>query len=237
MTEEEAPLYRRLADTLRRDIAGGRLRAGDALPTEKRLCEEHAVSRHTAREALRLLTEEGLIERRQGAGSVVAAPPAATFAQPTGDFDTILQYARDATFVLDGAADAAPAELAALGLTGSYRRFDGVRELAGQPPVALASIYVATALAPPDAVIDRLEESVSEWIERHHDTWIERVSQRIEAVALDAADAARLGVEPGSPALGTERRYHDAAGRVVMLSLSRHPAARFAYIIDMRRRR
>ncbi len=39
------------------------------LPSENQLCEQYHMSRQTVRTALRLLTEEGLIEKRRGSGS------------------------------------------------------------------------------------------------------------------------------------------------------------------------
>ncbi len=237
MAERPPPRYRRLADALRAAIASGRLGVGDLLPTEMELCARHGVSRHTAREALRLLADEGLIERRQGAGSVVSATPAPAFAQPVGDFDSILQYARDAKLVCDGSGLADAAQLAAAGLTGSYRSFSGVRQVDAQPPIAFTTILVVAELAPDAHTMNRLAESVSEWLERERGIRIEAVEQRIEAVALRAPVAQRLEVPVDSPALRTVRRYDDAGGRTVMHSESLHPAGRFAYTLHLLRKR
>ena len=62
------PLYREIADTLREQVASGRLKAGDALLTEAQLVEEFGVSRVTVRQALKLLTEQQVIESIQGSG-------------------------------------------------------------------------------------------------------------------------------------------------------------------------
>ncbi|MGE0486521.1 MAG: GntR family transcriptional regulator [Gammaproteobacteria bacterium] len=237
MADRAPPRYRRLAETLRAAITRGHLGPGAALPTERELCAVHGVSRHTAREALRILAEDGLIERRQGAGSVVCATRTPAFVQPAGDFDGILQYAREATFVLERSCVADAAVLRRAGLDGAYRRYTGLRRVAVQPPLAFTSILVAAALAPPDDVVDRLDEAVSEWIERNHPVRIEVVEQRMEAVAIAARPAARLGVAPGSPALRTDRRYRDRTGAVVLYSESLHPAGRFAYTLQLRRER
>ena len=50
------------------------LRPGDRLPPERYLAAALGVSRGTVREALRELELKGLVERRQGAGTVVADP-------------------------------------------------------------------------------------------------------------------------------------------------------------------
>ncbi|MEQ8497568.1 MAG: GntR family transcriptional regulator [Gammaproteobacteria bacterium] len=237
MAERAPPRYRRLAATLRAAITSGRLRPGDQLPTEMELCVRHGVSRHTAREALRLLADDGLIERRQGAGSVVVATPTPAFVQAVGDFDGILQYAREASFVCDASGAADPARLAAAGLDGAYRWFSGVRQVEAQPPIAYTTILIAATLAPPAETLHRLAESVSEWLEREHGIRIETVEQRIEAVALEVVVAERLGVVAESPALRTVRHYRDADARVVLHSESLHPAGRFAYVARMVRER
>jgi DNA-binding GntR family transcriptional regulator len=99
------------------------------------------------------------------------------------------------------------------------------------------TILVIARFAPDPASIDRLDESVSEWIERQHPVRIETVDQRMDAVGLEPPAAAVLGVLPGSPALRTIRRYRDASGDTVMLSESLHPAGRFAYTMNMARQR
>ena len=201
------------------------------------ICREHDVSRHTAREALRILAEDRLIERRQGASSVVTDTPAPAFAQAVGDFDSILQFARDAAFVLLESAEADDDTLAAVGLTGSYQQYAGLRQVAGQPPIAVSTIFIAREFAPNDDTVNQLQESFSEWIERTHETWVEEVEQRMEAVALEDAQAKQIDVTAKTPALRTIRRYRDANGRVIMLSESLHPAGRFAYTMRMERRR
>ena len=61
-----------LAARIGADIRGGRLRAGDRLPTEQELIAQFHVSRTVVREAMAALRTEGLIVSRQGAGVFVA---------------------------------------------------------------------------------------------------------------------------------------------------------------------
>lgn len=65
------PMYRQIADALREKITANELKPGDALPTESSLQETFSVSRVTVRQALKLLTEEQIIESIQGSGSYV----------------------------------------------------------------------------------------------------------------------------------------------------------------------
>src|SRR5262245_16655415 len=69
------PLYLQLARYVRSLIVGGKLGHRDALPSERELAEQFAVSRVTVRKALRELSEEGLLEQIQGAGTFVNRAP------------------------------------------------------------------------------------------------------------------------------------------------------------------
>jgi DNA-binding FadR family transcriptional regulator len=65
-----------VAAYLEREIASRGLRPGDKLPTERELAATLSVSRATVRSALQDLESKHLLERTQGRGTIVAAPPA-----------------------------------------------------------------------------------------------------------------------------------------------------------------
>ncbi|MEM8920729.1 MAG: GntR family transcriptional regulator, partial [Pseudomonadota bacterium] len=98
MTQNDPrPRYQALAADLRAHIESDAYPVGSTLPTEHELCEANKVSRHTAREALRLLLEDGLIARRRGVGTIVVRKSdAPAFAQPLGGLDDLMKYARNA---------------------------------------------------------------------------------------------------------------------------------------------
>ena len=60
-----------VAEALMDDIVSGRPAVGEALPSEAEIGEAHEVSRVTVREALRVLTTQGIIRVTSGIGSVV----------------------------------------------------------------------------------------------------------------------------------------------------------------------
>lgn len=70
-----APLYMRIQEMLRTQIATGRFPAGAQLPSETELAESFETTRTTVRQALARLTFEGLITRRIGLGTFVASRP------------------------------------------------------------------------------------------------------------------------------------------------------------------
>ncbi|ALL63179.1 putative transcriptional regulator of N-Acetylglucosamine utilization, GntR family [Paraburkholderia caribensis MBA4] len=65
------PLYLQLARNLATAIHCGVWSAGEALPSERSLSDAIGVSRITARKAIALLVEQGLIRRARGAGSFI----------------------------------------------------------------------------------------------------------------------------------------------------------------------
>ncbi|HXE23853.1 MAG TPA: GntR family transcriptional regulator [Roseiarcus sp.] len=68
----ERPLYRRLVEELRADIASRAV--GDRIESEPKLARRFGVSRFTVARAIEILVDEGLVRRRQGSGSFVAPP-------------------------------------------------------------------------------------------------------------------------------------------------------------------
>lgn len=67
----EGPLYRRLAQGLRRAIEAGDLPSGAVLPPERQLADALAVSRSTVVAALEELKRAGVLQARQGSGTWV----------------------------------------------------------------------------------------------------------------------------------------------------------------------
>ncbi len=76
MPPEPAVERRQVADVvaqrIERLIVDGVLKVGQALPSERRLCERLGISRSALREGLRVLRGRGIIETAQGRGSFVA---------------------------------------------------------------------------------------------------------------------------------------------------------------------
>jgi GntR family transcriptional regulator len=68
-----APRYEEIARYLRTLVSRGN--PGDRLPSDAELCGRFEVSRMTARHAVQLLEQEGLLFRRRGQGTFVAARP------------------------------------------------------------------------------------------------------------------------------------------------------------------
>jgi len=79
------PIYRRIADDLRRQIETGELRPGDQLKTEIELRDHYSASRNTIRDAIKWLITRGLVETRPGQGTFVTERIDSFISTLTGD--------------------------------------------------------------------------------------------------------------------------------------------------------
>ena len=68
----ESPIYIRIHNHIKEEIEDGKWQVGDRIPAERDLAEEFGVSRMTLRQAVQTLVDEGILERRVGAGTFVA---------------------------------------------------------------------------------------------------------------------------------------------------------------------
>ena len=93
--DRSQPLYLQVIENLSARIADGTWAQGQAIPSEPRLAHHLRVSQGTVRKALARMADDGLVERRQGVGTFVAAPDAA----------------RIASFFVDASGEAMLAEL------------------------------------------------------------------------------------------------------------------------------
>ncbi len=75
MTDPRSALWKTIATTLGGEIAQGRYRIGDKLPTEAELSLRFGVNRHTIRRALKDLADTGTVHARRGSGVFVACEP------------------------------------------------------------------------------------------------------------------------------------------------------------------
>lgn len=229
------PRYQAIFATLREEIVTGQCPLDTNLPTEHALSERFAASRHTVREALRQLQSEGLIERRQGAGSrVIATQSAPRFSNTIGSLGELMQYA-SSTFlevlaterILVGAPEAA--RLGCEPDTVWTRVALLRRETRDTPPVCFTHLFLP---APFDGVADTIgavPRAVYRLIEDRYDVTLHQVHQIVEATLADPDVASRLGVEPGSPILTVTRRYEAEEHGLMEVTINHHPAATFRH--------
>ena len=251
------PRYLQIARALTAAISDGTYPVGARLPTELELCEHFAISRFTAREAVRVLSTAGLITRRQRVGTVVIATPSeARYTHSVATVGDLFQYAQDTELRLmfidrialtkDRAAqfgaEAGEEWVYAMGLrreavlgTGDAKKNGkGAGESAGRP-ICITRLFLSPLLKGIETRLRERKTAVYAIIERDFGVTIQRVEQELQSVALDADDAANLGAQPGAPALRILRRYFDDHGRLMEVAENIHPGDRFTYRMQLRK--
>jgi DNA-binding GntR family transcriptional regulator len=68
------PRYRQIADIIRKRIESGELQPERPIPSESAIMQEFGVARATARHAVELLREQGLVVKVPGLGTYVRKP-------------------------------------------------------------------------------------------------------------------------------------------------------------------
>ena len=238
--EARQPRYRQLADELIGLIRAGKLKVGQTMPGEHELVARHQVSRHTVREALRLVTELGLIERRQGVGTVVRSKGSSeTYVQSIRSPSELLQYPSDSRLnVLASGMLRADRKLAqVLGCTTGteWFRFRALRRFKStQAPICWTDVYVVPEYREVVKLIGK-QKRVYELIEARFGERVEQVAVDLRAELVPLEMAKDLQCEPGSPALKIVRHYLGSGNRNFEVSVSWHPAERYTYSLLLKR--
>ncbi|WP_127959236.1 GntR family transcriptional regulator [Serratia microhaemolytica] len=198
------PIYRQIADVLRQQIVSGQLQPGAVLPTEAQLREQYHVSRVTVRQALKLLSDESVIESLQGSGWYVKEKPVNyDIYQLTSFYEKLAD--RNVETHSDVLAfqitDASPEIAAALRLTPAEKVYYVKRvRYINQKPVTLEETWMPVALFP-DLSYQVMQKSKYHYIEQVKKRVIERSEQEIIPV-MPSSDAVKaLGIDPHKPIL------------------------------------
>lgn len=226
------PLYRQLHRALRDAITDERLAQASALPPERDIADDLGVSRMTVRKALDALAEEGLVERRQGAGTFVAPRVEKSFSVLSSFSEDMAARGRAvrSEWLRRAAGTVMPQEALALGVEpgSAVWRFDRVR-FADEVPLAAEQSVIAGHALPGLSAVDRslyaaLEASGCRPV---------RALQRLRAILFDAEQAVLLGVTPGAPGLLIERHGFAADGRAVEFTRSHYRGDSYDFVAEL----
>lgn len=72
--ENHTPLYKQIANQIKKHIQADNLDKDDAIPSEQKLSESFNVSRVTIRQAIKLLVDEEILYKVRGSGTYVKQP-------------------------------------------------------------------------------------------------------------------------------------------------------------------
>lgn len=233
------PRYLQVSEALEAAIADGRYPVGGLLPTEIELCDTFSVSRHTVREALRRLTDAGLVQRRQGSGSqVIAAHRYGTYVHAMRSLGELFQYAADTRFRIDDIREVVPdpAEAPGVGRPGEvWLIVRGLRLDKDEGPICWSDVFIARSFAGIAGELRGHQGAIYSLIEARFGVQVADVDQEITALPMPAGPGAALNVSRKAWAVRVIRRYRDAAGALMLASVNHHPADRFSYSMRLKR--
>lgn len=224
------PRYQLVAEQLLQGIEDGSYAVGELLPSEAQLCEQHSVSRHTVRAAIRELAERGLLLAQPGVGTRVVSRKMGQYTQVMKEISDLTGYVKETTRqVIDRRVlTATEADIALPGeADAEWHMFEAVRQVVDEEVnIAWTQVFVLPHYA--EALGDVTEnELVNTLIETRFGTRTSTLRQAIKATACPAGAAQCLGLKPGDPALSIVREYVSEKDGVYEVSWSIHPPERF----------
>jgi DNA-binding GntR family transcriptional regulator len=223
-----APRYQQLADVLAREIRDGRFAVGALLPPEPQLCQRFTVSRHTVREAVRLLCEQGLVSRHQGVGTVVrAVRNQRQFSASLASLSDLMAYARDTRLKVLGEhwviADAALARQLRCEVGERWLEWSTCRYAEDGLAIVHMRVFVRPECEGMREELQRGQAWVFGLIEKYGGERIVEAQQVVGSIAVPAESARLLGVETRSAGLLVRRFYLGRNGRLLSVSVNVHP--------------
>jgi DNA-binding GntR family transcriptional regulator len=235
------PRYAKVADALMQDIVNGVFPRGSLLPPEGALCERFNVSRATVREALRQLSESGIVSKAHGIGTRVESTEVkGEYVLSVDSISDLMQYGTETQLrIFDRRPVVATAEMAAvLGCKPGTRwiRLRGLRMLDRDEkyPFSFSEILIDERFSDV-AGEDSPTISYYKEIEARYGEPILGIDQEISAIDIPKDVAAKLGVEPGSSGLKVVRRFCGAGNRALEVTTNIHPKNRFNYKLHVNR--
>lgn len=238
----DAPLYARILSELRHRITSGQYPIGSLLPTEAELSLQFSTSRHTVREALRRLIEQGLVRSRQGAGTaVISSESNARYVQSFQSISDLFQNSLDTHFVIHkieaGALDREIAERIDARPGQKWIHIRGVRwTKPGGTPISYIDSYIPNEFA--EIVANFAQHDRRPFysiLEEQSGRTIEHVFQEIRAVRMPRDVANSFGLEEGALSLQLMRRYV-TRNTTLIASFNWHRGDQFVYRMQIDRR-
>jgi DNA-binding GntR family transcriptional regulator len=228
------PRYLLVAQALVRQIERGVLKVGDRLATEQEIGEKFGISRHTAREALRQLSDAGLVERRPGVGTLITAlNTRVRYTASISDIGELIAYNRQTRLeILAEDEVRIDQELATQLPDAAGQRWYRVRALrhllagAGEP-VAHVEVLVHPAY---EAIGDRIREPGVSFYQLLEDLSGQRIAtlrQQTSSIAMPRPIGRLLHARAGSPALRVMRTYLGPREAAISMSINTYPHERF----------
>lgn len=238
MTSQATPAYRHIYDRLHEQLRDGLYPPGERLPSERQLAADLQVSRMTARAAVELLVQRGLVERRERSGIYAARPKIEQVLSSTAGLSQqllqrgVIPGAKVVSFSRLRAGEVSPEVGAALCLGPVELVFRLVRLRTGNGELlALEESFFPARLCGELGSAD-LTDSVYDWLEAHQALRVGRSRQELEPGLLSPEDALSLSTHPNSPVLRLIRTAWSEAGVPFEYARDLYRADRIRFIVE-----
>lgn len=227
------PAYQRIQGAIRGRIKTGELQPGDPVASERELARVHGVSLMTARHALAGLEQEGVVERRRGAGTFVAPPRI--------HFNKLMSYTEQmASRGLSAASKVITAkiieredEIAArlmLPATGKVIKIERVRQTSDEP-FALETCYLPAEKFPGLAREPLGKGSLFSTLERDYNIQLTYADEEVDATAAEARVAQLLQVPRGAAVMRIRQVIYSSNAKPVIYVVGFYRAERHSLFI------
>jgi len=229
------PRYRSVADTLMEGIVSGKYPVGAVLPGETDVAAQFSISRHTARDAMRLLEQAGMITRRRRVGStVVSNELPMRYNQRIESINDLLQYSNASRISILESREVTltepQAQLLRLKAGAQCMFLTGIRyQRHDNRPFAYSEIFLpAVTSTTREKMRDPL--AAARELTRKVDTpRLQSIEQSLMAESATRKMAGILKLRAGAALLKSMRIYFGSNGRVAATSTTWHAGDLFSY--------
>lgn len=232
--DSNTPLYLQVANMLSDGIAGGEWRANQALPSERALSELLAISRVTARKAIDMLCERGMLTRKRGSGTYITPRLEQPLSRLTSFSEELRQrgFTAGSRWLQRDIGTAAPLELLSLGLS-PHMPVARLRRLRTADDVVMA---IETTTIPVLYLPDprQVSDSLYGYLESRG-TIPMRALQHIRAVNASAEQARLAQIREGEAMLHITRVSYLDNGAAVELTHSYCRSDYYEFVAESRR--
>ena len=228
------PLYRQLGRALKAAIDESVLKRGAVIPSERDLSTGLGLSRVTVRKAIDNLVSDGLLDRRQGAKTVVSSRLEKSLATMTSFSEDMRSRGLEpgCVWISREISRPSPTEMMALGIPG-HEKVVRLRRLrtADAMPIAIETATLPARFVPdPDAIGASLYEYLAE-----HGALPVRAMQRMQAKPATEEERRLLATPEGTSLLTMERRCFLADDQIVEFTQSKYRGDVYDFVIELTR--
>lgn len=230
------PLYFQIAENLKQAIESGVLKPGQRLDNEIQLSERLSVSRPTVRQAIQRLTQEGLVVRQRGVGTVIAERRIQRRLALSSLYEDLRAAGKEpATSVLSVGSVIPDDEIAAaLGVPPgqAVTRIERLRAAEGSPLAVMRNYLPADLLQRTDVASVLSRQGLYETL-RQQGVRFHSAEEVIGARKATTAEAALLQVPRNSTVLTMTRVAIDPAGRAIEYGAHAYLAERYSFRVAL----